>query len=276
MTITFEWTPSADTGGAGTKEYQIQISTDINFGAIYYSTITSLINQATTLGQATYWWQVRARDYAGNISDWSSPFSVLIDTTPPEVPELLAPINGAATNQMTITFEWNPAIDTGGSGTKNYQLEVSTSPGFGIINYSTLTVQLNYTTAIAQATYYWHVKSYDYAGSSGSWSPSWTLLVDTTPPEVPELLAPINGAATNYMLVTFVWSAAMDSGGAGIKEYQLWVSTDPSFVQLNYSTTTVQINLDATFTLGQATYYWQVRAEDYAGNIGDWTSPLVF
>ncbi|PIV53497.1 MAG: hypothetical protein COS17_03590, partial [Elusimicrobia bacterium CG02_land_8_20_14_3_00_37_13] len=210
---------------------------------------------------------------AGNIGDWTSPFSVLIDTTPPEVPILSAPINGAATNQMTVTFEWTPSVDTGGAGTKEYQLWVSTDNNFGVINLDATTVQLKLDATLSQATYYWQVRARDYAGNISDWSSPFSVLIDTTPPTVPELVSPINQATTNQMTITFEWTVSVDSGpygSSGVKNYELQVSTDNNFVQLNYSTTTVQLKLDATIEQeGQC--YWRVRTSDKVDNYSDWS-----
>jgi hypothetical protein len=92
------------------------------------------------------------------------------------------------------------------------------------------------------------------------------VIIDTTPPAVPTLTAPVNGASTFLIRPTFTWGAV-----AGATQYWLLVATDPDFnnVLVEAKPTTTTFTTSTALTYG-TTYYWQVRAKDLAGN---WSTP---
>jgi hypothetical protein len=181
----------------------------------------------------TYHWRARVSSLNGN-SLWVSFGGNLeteadfgCDLSSPVV-SLNAPINGAATNYINITFSWS-GIDypTGSnSGIKQYTLQISTDINFGVVHYSSTTKALACGYLLSQGTYYWRVRAEDNAGNIGLWTSPWSILVDTTPPSVPVLTAPLNGYATNQMSLTFSWEASDDSGirgGSGVRGYEIYI-----------------------------------------------------
>jgi len=52
---------------------------------------------ATNVSEVSYWWRVKAVDYAGNESDWSSLWKISVDNTAPTV-SIDAPSNGSTVN----------------------------------------------------------------------------------------------------------------------------------------------------------------------------------
>ena len=98
--------------------------------------------------------------------------------------------------------------------------------------------------------------------------------METTPPEVPKISSPKDGATVGFMgdtKVSFSWTAVADPSGVF---YSIEVSDQPNFVKtlISYSKLT-----DSKYTLTEAEavpngeYYWRVRAIDGAGNASDWT-----
>ncbi len=80
-TVTFNWINGADTGNVKSSiENTLEISTDSNFGTILQSIETennSAQYEFTNLN--TYYWRVKAKDIAGNESDYSIVRSIIVE-----------------------------------------------------------------------------------------------------------------------------------------------------------------------------------------------------
>ena len=278
MNITFSWSGTDYPTGSnsGIKEYTLQISADINFGVVNYSSTTQAEACGYLLPQGTYYWRVRAEDNASNYGPWSVVYQLLIDTTPPSVPILSAPLDGATTNQINITFSWQASDDSGfrgGSGINGYEIYISTTSDFSVWTSSGFTEALACDYQLPQGRYYWRVRAVDNALNYGLWSVVYQLLIDTTPPTIPVLSAPLDGATTNQMNITFSWGASDDSGsygGSGVAGYKLQISSVPNF---SFYDTIFVVGLSTTVSLvSQSTYYWRVCSVDNVGNTSSFSS----
>jgi hypothetical protein len=96
---------------------------------------------------------------------------------------------------------------------------------------------------------------------------------DTVPPEVPQLLAPGDGAVSSTAEVEFKWSKVEDVGnGSPPVEYELEVATDRDFKKLYIKEEHLAVsNYWALPLLSQGEYWWRVRAKDSVGNVSAWS-----
>ncbi|MCX5997192.1 MAG: IPT/TIG domain-containing protein [Chloroflexi bacterium] len=103
---------------------------------------------------------------------------------------------------------------------------------------------------------------------------STTFAMETTPPEVPKIASPRDGATVGFMgdtKIAFKWSDVSDPSGVS---YDFEVSDQSNFVKSIFSHEKLT---DAKYTLTEAEalpngeYYWRVRAVDGAGYASDWT-----
>jgi len=176
----------------------------------------------------TYNWSARARDAAGNWSDWSAPSEVTILPPLPARPLLTSPASAAEVNPALTTLElqWG-AVNYAVS----YQIQISRASSFADIylmeDVSGLT-ELSYTPgALDPALYYWRVRGRNANGGDGSWSSPRYFRSDTIPPAAPTLYYP-KDAVQFSGTPKFQW--LRPSGGVYF-EFQYGTSSDPgSFV----------------------------------------------
>jgi len=138
----------------------------------------------TPLSDGSYSFTATATDAAGLTSAASSALNVLIDTQAPPTPSGRTPASGTYTNDNTPTFEWSAPADPGGSGVRDYRIQVIDS-GLNVDkdSYPSAT---SYTPSsgspLDDDTYTWRLYTRDVAGNTGAWGVEWTLVVDTENP----------------------------------------------------------------------------------------------
>ncbi len=163
--------------------YRIEIDEDPLFGSIEISsavTDNKLYSSSFGLIDGEYYWRVKAfRISEGDSTDYSDVWSFTLDTQAPAAATLVAPENGANTNNQTPIFEWSlPKID---GSTEFFELEISGDPGFSsaepYFHYDDLTeASFLLPDALSQiGAYYWHVNHYDIAGNESGYSPAFSF-----------------------------------------------------------------------------------------------------
>jgi phage anti-repressor protein len=265
MTISFQWTAVSSTSDiSGLADYILEVSTDPAFGIINYSAWVATTTASLTLITSSYSWRVNTMDNALNYTTSTAHYFITVDTTPPpQVSTLNAPLDNLTTNQMTLNFSWG-SIAAPPSGLKNYILEVSTDPAFGVINYSSWVVLNSARLTLTQSSYTWRVNAMDNALNYTTSTVQYFVTVDTTaPPAVSMLSTPADNSVSNQLTQNFNWTGVTDSP-AGIANYILEVSTSSSFVPVRYSSWVV-LN-QASLTLVQSSYTWRVNTVDNALN----------
>jgi len=183
--VIFIWNRSQDSL-SGVKEYELQIASDPLFvNPITYTTSDTTLS-ISNLSDGVYYWRVRAKDYAGNLSGWSGVMSFGLDITGPTVPNLIAPSNNSIFNVSQVTFIWNHSQDNV-SGVKEYELQIGSDSSF--TNSTTYTVTDTTVTIsnLNEGVYCWRVRAEDNAGNLSGWSSIWTFTADRTVPTPPIL-----------------------------------------------------------------------------------------
>ena len=146
----------------GATRYRLKIDSDtIEIEDTTYTT--------SPLSEGLHEWCVQSGDDVNNWSDYSPTWTLTIDTTPPTVPALISPDSGSLTNNLMVTFVWHTSY----SATK-YRLKIDTDT----IEISDTT----YTTTLLEGLHEWCVKSGDEAGNWSTYSPIWTVSIDTLAP----------------------------------------------------------------------------------------------
>ncbi len=163
----------------------------------------------------------------------------------------------------------------------HYDLEFSTDSNFSTLDflYSNLDTNLfTLTSPLNETTYYWRVKAFKAADTTDiRYSLIRRLTVDTTLPDVPILLSPVNSSTVLDSMPEFSWSEVTYrrfSAEGSLVYYILQVSSDsgftpgPVFFEYTDIPTTSFVISDAL--PDYQTYYWRVMAKDEVGNQSDW------
>ncbi len=127
-------------------------------------------------------------------------------------------------------------------------------------------------SALSDGIHYWRVRAIDNAGNDSDWSDNWIFRVDTLAPAAPTLVSPDNGAQTADSTPTLSWNAVDDNSLP--VTYDLQVDDNADFSSPTENVSGLTDNSYTTSSLAEDTWYWRVRAEDNAGNTGNWSSRL--
>lgn len=189
-----------------------------------------------------------------------------LDSVPPTIPGMPVSTGGRYTNNTSITFNWTPSTDEGGSGVKGYEVYIVGDQGTVIAEW-VFTPQPTYTfTAGNDGTYTCRVRALDNAAGTEPDSnrsvesePGW-VMVDTTAPLV-ELQAP--DLVTNTLHVT---AQAVDFAGSGVQKVIFQVDGDQTLT-IEDTTAPYEADWDTTFWTEEI-HTITAQAIDLVGNIG--------
>jgi hypothetical protein len=199
----------------------------------------------------------------------SSPILPMTLSASPEPPNLLFPEPGQVTTGESRPplgnplFQWEPV-----NGASRYQIQVSRSAGFGVIEHEATTYATSYvpTVSLADGIYYWRVRTgagndWSVYSSARSFSKDWCSGGALRP----SLESPPDGAIREILTYPdFSWSPV-----PGAATYLLEVDDDASFIGTpSYSCTVIKTTHTPPTKLGNSVYYWRVTPIDPKGNSG--------
>jgi WD40 repeat protein len=241
-----------------------------------------------SLEAGNYTWRARARDSAGNASDWSNPRAFTVEVPPPSnrppaVPELLAPADGATVSPApTLRVRLSDpdgdqvqAVIEIYSGTDKVR---TLETGF-VASGSEASVAVD--PSLEAGNYTWRARARDSAGNASDWSNPRAFTVEVPPPSnrppaVPELLAPADGATVSPAPTLRVRLSDPD----GDQVQAVIEIRNASGVARTLETGSVASGSEASVavdpSLEAGNYTWRARARDSAGNASDWSSPRAF
>ncbi|MBI5528501.1 MAG: carboxypeptidase regulatory-like domain-containing protein [Deltaproteobacteria bacterium] len=204
----------------------------------------------------TWYWRVRAIDAATNESIWANGTSFATDATPPGVPSLNQPANGAVKVSASVMLGWDAV-----TGASQYRVQVASDSTYGAMVVDQTLSQNTLDVSPADGTYYWHVNAIDAAGNQSGFSGSRSFTKDTTPPKVPLPQTPANQARTSSRRPAFGWS---DEGDSGAVEYVFFLKNEADTFTMNPIVTVNEFTPAAD--LADDRYLWTVRSKDANGN----------
>ena len=224
------------------------------------------------------------KDKALNTSEvLQDAFYIKKDTTPPSIPTLISPSNQSSTNTLSVNFIWSNSSDLA-SGVKGYEIYVSTDENFSVITSSSFVNTTNRTITLPKENlYYWKVRSVDNADNYSSFSSTYSVIVDTTPPQIIDNQSGDDIWISSNSRVYSVYFN--DTGGSKLSKFQIKATTGTNqtgTVLFDWRDLITNINsnsYNSNWGIGDVewgllvsgTNYMSVRVYDNAGNINSLT-----
>jgi hypothetical protein len=177
-----EWSGTDGAGGAGVASYDVQMRDGDGPWSDWVSSTTRTSATFDGMQGRTYYFQVRARDRAGNIEEWpggTGDAETKVDITPPSG---VVEDEGAET-QSAVGLGAKLLFSDGESGVVYYEYRVGTAAGASDIVAPTLSHdgEMNITnlTLSVGGTYYIGARAKNGAGLWGGWANSDGITVST-------------------------------------------------------------------------------------------------
>lgn len=241
--LTFSWSGSSDSG-SGLAGYEWRLDSG-SWSALITSTSVDI-----SAGEGSHTFYVRAKDNAGN---YSSPSSLVftVDTTPPSIPSLSSPPNGANTETLRPTLSWSSV-----SGAWRYNLVVTDYDliGAGDEDRWLTGMSFTYPYDMQEDTWYWKVRAEDVAGNQSNFSTERSFNVTVANAPKPINPSPSNGATSQPIEVTLSWQ----SGGGTTASYDVYFDGQFKGNQGSRSYNPGKLETGRTYT-------WRIDAKNSSG-----------
>lgn len=251
----------------GVDDYTIQV----------YSTNTLVLDTVVTsppfvdvLNSGLYEWRIKGQNN-GYETQYNFPaaFEVMSsnDLTNQTV-VLNNPSNEVYTNDTSLIFTWS-AVPS--ALTYSFELLKETTSGSTVVyldeELTTTSIELDNTTLSEDAEYQWKVKAVNATTETSYFSR--TFFLDTEDPSSPSLVSP--QFEEEFVLadtIAFSWDFGVDPGPIDSTITSFYdIASDASFTTIVESGSSINTLFNFTFA-NTGTYFWRVRGEDEAGNIG--------
>lgn len=259
--LILDWSEVEDVNGPVTYWYQSFWGESGHYGPV--STGSKSEINAGGSADRRYTWQVKACDTKKNCSEWSQPWILNVDSTPPPVPLVLYPEPETYFATTPILNKWTKVNDNTGVAKYILQYEYDDHHTFSGYPYrETTSTQRNHTPALfEQGGVSFRVLAVDLAGNKGGWSEWRHYYYDETAPLTPGI--PTSSPnPTNSLEQNWDWTASTDN--VAVKGYYQRVY---DIIGESYSSWLYLGNtLGAETNLTDGWWQMEVYAVDMAGN----------
>ena len=177
--------------------------------------------------------------------------------TPPAVPTLSSPANGATVSTTSATLSW--AASTGATSYSVQAYTVSCGGTAVTVGSPGASTSISLTGLTSGTTYYWRVSATGTGGTS-AYSSCFNFTVKI-PPAVPTLSSPANASTVSTTSTTLKWNAVTGATSYSVQAYT--VSCGGTAVTVGSPGASTSVSLTG-LTTGK-TYYWRVSATGTGG-----------
>ena len=273
LTPILDWEDAIDPDPLDEVSYTILIGNEIPNLISINAGNESVYQLTTPLEDNTlYYWKVIATDLYGASTENTDGFHTFIVNTENNDPnsfDLITPTEYSVEIDLTPIFYWENAGDPDIGDTLTFflyydmdSLFIETIPVETDSNHYIPTVPLD-----DNSTYFWKVIAVDEAGFRASIESDTCLFwinTELEPPNPFDLLSPENGEEGLPTTPEFVWNTATDNDPNDYAVYNLLISEDSTFVQVDYSAEGL---VDTLFIMpdeltDSTRYFWRIDAVD--------------
>jgi hypothetical protein len=277
------WTASTDPDAGDEISYVLEVSRVSNFATVITRDTTTAVSKVlntlkghhTFRRDTTYYWRVKAFDNNGGVStSWAggATQTIVFASVVPNALTLATPASLSSTTNLRQMFTWNAATSAT-VDTFTYNLEVSTSSGFGSFAVRQNALSVAYFTLTSDLTdntiYYWRVWAKGLYNDSTLCAANFTLYtnVSNDPPNASTLSSPANASATVNLTPALNWSDATDPDPVNNSvTYTLEIARNSGFTthlqRWSALATSDYTVLVGDTIKGNQTYYWRVYTKD--------------
>ncbi len=257
--INLSWNAATDNVGVvGYIVYRSAANTKDSFSD--YTTTSRNYSFTGLQAGATYYFKVRAKDAAGNLSDYSAiaTGATSSDTQKPTAPSIW----GLATSTTQIKLTWSGATDN--KGVAGYEIYRATGSG----SFSRLAADNTspyYDSSLSSnTTYRYYIKTKDAAGNISDASNTVSVQTnnDTQAPSKP---ANLKLTLVSNTEVKLAWDAATDN--KAVSGYNIYRALDTG--SFSWITSTSSTSCNNSGLTSNKNYKYYVKAYDAAGNESD-------
>jgi fibronectin type 3 domain-containing protein len=235
---------------------------------VYFGTSSNpplvTITSSTTYSPSTlscntyYYWKIVAKNSCNKST--AGPRWVFRTASPGiTAPSIPSGLTATSINCNEVNLSWSASKDTAGSGLKGYNVYRNGSYLKQVLSPSTSTSD---TGLAGSALYSYVVSSIDNAGNESAMSnmasAATSACPDTSTPSMP---APLTASAASCSQINLIWGASTDTGGSGLKGYNVYRNGSYLKQVLSPSTSTSDTGL-----AGSTLYSYVVSSVDNAGN----------
>jgi subtilisin-like proprotein convertase family protein len=264
---TLSWAPSASA-----YDYQLRLDDDADFSSpliVVTITQTSYLLTVPLPEGRVFYWQVTARNGAGQTPAATSPsaFSTLIN--PPQAFTLTLPTDGAVAQPTQPVFSWAPSTSAA-----EYQITIDDTIDFSspvlTQTVDTTTFTPPFGVLASNRQYFWRVLGRNAVGQIASSPASRTFITSAPSAGSFALTSPAVGATGVSRVPLLDWASASGSSLYGVE-----LATDSGFANrlLNTTTTVSQYQVPTGMLSSGQTYYWRVNA--FSGGLPTLSTPGI-
>jgi len=263
-TPAFAWNKAKDA-----KYYRLQIANNLEFASPLVNILSELstytLPDTAALDYGAYFWRIRAEDMAGNNSNWSKPYSLVISF-------MKSPINEAHVDQSAPTVEWYPVTNA-----KAYQIQVSSDEQFNeILQFENYIPAPNTSVKLqsrATGVYFWRMCAImNPTSECKSWLQPMKFTISPNP-GIPLLTFPARKQILNDNTPELTWEQVLHGELTEPHHYEIQIDEDTKFLSPLVSGTTAASETAFISTiLRDGGYFWRVRAVNYLGHSGAWST----
>ena len=183
-----------------------------------------------------YYFRIKSKDVAGNISSASTLFEVGCDTSSPDKPSQITVDPAGYTTENSFDFSW-PEVTTSVSGIKWYEYKRSTDAAWSHTADSSVK-SVNDILAYQEGANTFYVRSVNNAGTASSSYVQVTYYWSGEAPPRPDNVAVTPGSATENDF-TITWDKpAQGPGDSPIVGYRYSINTPPTISNTTYIAST--------------------------------------
>ena len=256
--IRANWSANANPSGT---EYIVQKSTWGSFTGTVIEVITTQLyyDFSDLMPNNTYWFRVRARNIAGEVSDWCYLGSTVTFCSLPQG------LTYVEVSTQTIKISWSNSEPDNPEDTI-YVVEVSTSADFTGHIYSSSTVHSQQSAVVSNltpnTTYYARVAAVNHLGVRSVQEISESTVTLVNPPvflpfdEITNTSIRVNWGNNNNPLYVTKYNIQVSSWSGWTGDF-----TEGFTYELNFTTSNILPNHE---------YYFRVRAINHAGTPSEW------